>query len=235
MVIKSINREHMGLFCECYWRKKAAHCDWQIREATMLQECRKQEMSVQLPILCQFKGPDDLKSWVRYYQNFTAVCSNRKETFYYSWMDNAPYHPDSLQDKFEKIKTVSLPKNTNSKMQPLNAGIIANWKVHYKRWLQLSYMCRIATSSGSASEIVKSVNLLMAIECGKQAWDEVSDTTTTKCLKKTFWRLYPDSGDTDEDPFEEEELQDLSLLLDRLDISCTSQEYTADEDVCSPW
>lgn len=97
----------------------------------------------------------------------------------------------------------------------------------------MSYMCRTATSSGSASEIVKSVNLLMAIEWGKQAWDEVSDTTTTKCLKKT--RLYPDSGDTDEDPFEGEELQDLSLLLDRLDASCTSQEYTAEEDVCSPW
>lgn len=84
-------------------------------------------------------------------------------------------------------------------------------------------MCGKATSSGSASEIVKSVNLLMAIEWGRQAWDEVSDTTTTKCLKKT--RLYPDSGDTDEDPFEGEERQDLSLLLDRLDASRTSQEY----------
>jgi len=94
-------------------------------------------------------------------------------------------------------------------------------------------MCRKATSSGSAPEIVKSVNLLMAIEWGRQAWDEASDTTTTKCLKKT--RLFSDSGDTDEDPFEGEELQDLSLLLDRLDASCTSQEYTAEEDVCSPW
>ena len=79
------------------------------------------------------------------------------------FMDNAPYHPSSLQDKFENIKIVFLPKNTTSKTQPLDAGIIANWKVHYKKRL-LRYICGKVTSSSSASEIVKSVNLLMAIE-----------------------------------------------------------------------
>ena len=83
------------------------------------------------------------------------------------------------------------------------------------------------TSSGSASEIVKSVNLLMAIEWGKQAWDEVSYTTITKCFQKTG--LYPDSEDTDEDLFEGEELQDLSLLLDRLDAPCTTKGYIAEK------
>ena len=143
------------------------------------------------------------------------------------FMDNAPCHPNSLQDKFENIKIVFLPKNTTSKTQPLDAGIIANWKVYYKKRL-LRYIYGKVTSSSSASEIVKSVNLLMAIEWGKQAWDEVSDTTITKCFKKTG--LYPDSEDTDEDPFEGEELHDLSLLLDRLDAPCTTQEYIAEED-----
>ena len=55
-------------------------------------------------------------------------------------MDNSPYHPDSLQGKFENIKIVFLPKNMTSKMQPLDAEIIANWKVHYKKQL-LRYIC----------------------------------------------------------------------------------------------
>lgn len=149
-------------------------------------------------------------------------------------MDNAPCHPENLQDKFSNIKIVFLPKNTTSKTQPLDAGLISNWKIHYKKRL-LRYICEKATSSSSASEIVKSVNLLMAIEWGKQAWDEVSDTTITKCFKKTG--LYPDSEDVDDDPFEGEDLQELSALLNRLDASSTTEEYIAEEDdleVCQP-
>ena len=49
----------------------------------------------------------------------------------------------------------------------------------------------------------------MANKWGKQAWDKVSHTTMAKCFKKTG--LYPDSDNTDEDPFEGEELQDVTL------------------------
>ena len=100
------------------------------------------------------------------------------------FMDNAPWHPESHQHIFSNIKIVFLPKNTTSKTQPLDAGIIANWKIHYKKRL-LHYICGDATSSSCASEIVKSVNLLMAIEWGKQAWDDLAGTTITKCFKKT--------------------------------------------------
>ena len=82
-------------------------------------------------------------------------------------MDNAPCHPESLKDSFSNINILFLPKNTTSKTQPLDAGIIANWKVKYKKQL-LCYVCGQVDGSKSASDIVKSVNLLMSIKWGRQ-------------------------------------------------------------------
>ena len=58
---------------------------------------------------------------------------SRKNRRILLFMDNAPCHPESLKDNFSNIKIVFLPKNTTSKTQPLDAGVIANWKVTYKK------------------------------------------------------------------------------------------------------
>jgi hypothetical protein len=49
---------------------------------------------------------------------------------------------------------VFLPENTTSKTQPLDAGIITNWKAKYKKRL-LRYVCSQVDGSRSASNIVK--------------------------------------------------------------------------------
>ena len=46
-------------------------------------------------------------------------------------IDNVTSHDVSLKDKFSNIHIVFLPKNTTSHLQPLDAGIIKNFKVHY--------------------------------------------------------------------------------------------------------
>ena len=40
------------------------------------------------------------------------------------FLDNATVHPTSLVDKLSNIKVVFLPKNTTSRIKPLDAGII---------------------------------------------------------------------------------------------------------------
>lgn len=88
-------------------------------------------------------------------------------------MDNAPRSPHSIADSFSNISIKFLPKNTTSKMQPLNAGIIGNWKIKYRKKL-LRYVCSKVDGVKNVSEIVKSLNVSMAIEWGKQAWSAVS-------------------------------------------------------------
>ena len=87
------------------------------------------------------------------------------------FMDNAPCHPQSLTGQFSNINVTLLPKNTTSKTQPLDAGIIASWKVKYKRRL-LRHVCGQVDGVKNTTEIVKSINVLMAIEWGRQAWDK---------------------------------------------------------------
>ena len=132
------------------------------------------------------------------------------------FMDNAPCHPADLQDKLSNINIVFLPKNTTSKTQPLDSGIIASWKCRYKKRL-LRHVCSKVDGSNSASDIVKSVNLLMSIEWGRQAWDDVSRETIVKCFKRTG--LYPDEVDEEDDPFEGEEVSGLQELVTALNGS----------------
>ena len=93
------------------------------------------------------------------------------------FMDNAPCHSASFH--LRNITVYFLPKNTTSKTQPLDSGIIASWKCKYKKKL-LHYVCSKVDGSNSASDIVKSVKVLMSIEWGRQAWDDVSRETIVK-------------------------------------------------------
>ena len=43
------------------------------------------------------------------------------------FVDNVSSHDPALKDRFSSIKIIFLPKNTTSRLQPLDAGIIKNF------------------------------------------------------------------------------------------------------------
>ena len=70
------------------------------------------------------------------------------------FLDNATCHPEILQNGLTNIKLVFLPKNTTSRLQPLDAGIIRNFKLKDRELL-----CHI-NNNQTASQIIEEVHIL---------------------------------------------------------------------------
>ena len=73
-------------------------------------------------------------------------------------MDNAGCHPHELKEKYSNIKIVFLPPNTTSHIQPLDLGIIQNFKIHYRKLLLCFVLSKIDETDDTASQIVNSVS-----------------------------------------------------------------------------
>ena len=138
-------------------------------------------------------------------------------------MDNARCHPHELKGKYSNIKIIFLSPNTTSHIQPLDLGIIQNFKVHYRKLLLRSVLSKIDETNDSASQIVKSVSVLKAIRWVAEAWDSVKEETIMKCFRKsgitgTTFSVVSRSYE-DEDPFDDVEAQEeLHNLVDQISL-----------------
>ena len=98
-------------------------------------------------------------------------------------MDNAGCHPEHLQGKFSNIQVCFLPANTTAKLQPLDLGIIQNFKVHYRNYFLRHVLAKIDECT-SASEVCKSINVLVAIRWVAMAWSLIQEETVPKCFRR---------------------------------------------------
>ncbi len=152
-------------------------------------------------------------------------------------MDNAGCHPEGLKEKFSNIRVCFLPANTTSKLQPLDLGIIQNFKVHY-RTLFLRHVIAKIDECDSASEVCKSVNVLVAIRWVDKAWSLVKEETIQKCFRKAgiLDSTLSNVVQRDElDPFTALDAESESQLTDLIDMTmtgskaCSVEEYTSGE------
>ena len=124
-----------------------------------------------------------------------------------------------MDNRFSNIKIVFLPKNTTSILQPLDTGIIRNFKFKYWKSLVKYVLSRI-NDNASATEIVQDVNILMAIRWVQRAWKDVTPSTVKWCFEKCRFR----EGDNEliEDVDVDEEL---SALVKELSSDVSPDEY----------
>ena len=127
----------------------------------------------------------DAKSWMQVdviekvvkKLNYIMKLENRNVLLF---LDNLAVHPENLVGKCSNIKIVFLPRNTNLCLQPLDVGIIKNFKVKY----QQKYVIARISNDLSASDIAKEVDILQVITWVAAAWKEVSKTTIKNCFAK---------------------------------------------------
>lgn len=101
------------------------------------------------------------------------------------FLDNASSHP-SLE--FSNIKLEYFPPNTTSMLQPLDAGIIQAFKLNYRKLILENLLTKMGECE-SSNELVKSINVLDAINFSFQANKSITPTCIQKCFKNCGFQL----------------------------------------------
>ena len=100
------------------------------------------------------------------------------------FLDNAPSHPDILQEGLKNTKLEFLPKNTTSRLQPCDAGIIKNFKHKYRKLLICNILACIDSVNRTATELIKDITILKVIKWIQNLWANVSKKTIKNCFEK---------------------------------------------------
>ena len=131
-------------------------------------------------------------------------------------LDNAPSH--QLPDvELTNVSIEFLPPNTTAFLQPLDAGIIRNWKLKYRtQQMHYYYECYINNEEPD-------MNPKQAIKFIHQAWKDVKTSTIVNCWKKTG--ILGEAVENTHDDSAEAEA-DLQHLLDSMpdSTSCTAEQ-----------
>ncbi|XP_014220278.2 tigger transposable element-derived protein 6-like [Trichogramma pretiosum] len=133
----------------------------------------------------KFKWEHNKKAWMTqvimndFLINFDEKMRNngRKVILF---MDNAGPHPDNLQ--LTNVKIIFLPPNTTSVSQPLDQGIIKNFKVNYRRRV-LKHLLKSIDDNIQDSKPSK-ITVLDAIQWIISSVKEIKKETVQNCFIK---------------------------------------------------
>jgi hypothetical protein len=106
------------------------------------------------------------------------------------------------------VKLVFFPKNTTAGTQPLDAGIIKNFKHYYRKYL-LDYLF----NEDDDADAAKKITVSLAIEWIKRSWNHcVKNETISNCWRKVGFTVVNDVQIVEEEEeLVPEEIQDSTL------------------------
>lgn len=119
------------------------------------------------------------------------------------FIDNCSAHGDI--PKLSNVKVQFLPPNTTSKLQPLDQGIIKNFKTNYRREMVRKFLNDLERQTS------KKINVLDAMWMVIKAWKNVTETTIANCFRKSGFKVNNPDQDEEDDL---EDLQPLSNLIE---------------------
>lgn len=106
-------------------------------------------------------------------------------------IDNAPSHPTNLSDLTTciPVEVVFLPPNTTALIQPMDQGVISNFKAYYlRRTLKQMFEKIDGEEKQSIREFWKNYNIMNAVENINLSWNEI----TERSLKGVWKNIWPD-------------------------------------------
>jgi hypothetical protein len=120
--------------------------------------------------------------------NSKMRASNRKILLI---LDNASSHK-AVGVELTNVRVLMLPPNTTRNLQPMDAGIIASYKTHYRR-RQVDHAIDIVDNMRDAVEgavgkkrkNLYCVDVLQAMTWSTEAWNDVTPTTIQNCWNHT--------------------------------------------------
>lgn len=163
---------------------------------------------------------DIMTEWLSQFDRKMAVQKRKNLLF----LDNAASHPRDLN--LRNITIYFLPPNTTAFCQPLDQGIIQNFKIRYRTRILKHILAQMDTVA-NANELVKSVTVLDAIYFLNSAWQEVSCDTIKNCFKKAGFRHQPSAFDKN-DQFDSEDELPLSTIAE---MSKMLQQVIGDQNI----
>lgn len=120
---------------------------------------------------------DLMSEWLHQFNRRMGI-QNRKILLF---LDNAASHPKNMT--LDNIKIVFLPPNTTAVCQPLDQGIIQNFKIHYRAAIVKDLLPNIEASD-SVRSLVKTINVLDAVYHTTESWNKVTAETIKNCFGK---------------------------------------------------
>lgn len=106
-------------------------------------------------------------------------------------IDNAPSHPKNLSDLTTciPVEVVFLPPNTTALIQPMDQGVISNFKAYYlRRTFKQMFEKADGEEKQSIREFWKNYNIMNAVENINLSWNEI----TERSLKGVWKNIWPD-------------------------------------------
>lgn len=148
------------------------------------------------------------------------------------FLDNAASHSHEL--RFSHVQLKFLPANITSVLQPLDQGIIREFKARYRKLMIKSLLSKIEQTE-SASELCKDISILGVIYWISKAWNDTKNITIEKCFRLAGFSTDNNnvaSYETDET--EDDDEDDIPLIQLARQLRELPQEYDFNFDATIP-
>ncbi|CAM2115836.1 unnamed protein product [Caretta caretta] len=139
-------------------------------------------------------------------------------------LDNCPAHPlaERLRTRDDKVRVEYLPKNMTCKIQPLDQGVIAIFKQHYRRNL----VRKMIESELSVTDFLKKLTIKDFFYIGSDSWNLLHAETINCCWMvglRVIWSPAPGFTEEEVGRTDLEWKQELCQQLFRLRVTALPQ------------